>query len=1016
MSDSDDNLTQHTMFENENTILRGQGSFFNQRFKNLASSTHTSMLQNFNSGYGFNHRSMLPINRRETSPMSLRSVPDFGHNYENSYYSRGRTCESVTNGRSQSPGSVGSMDSTTSAVYVAQIFKNMKFNKYDKRIINEAYNKYFRHRDRRRVSKRRKLKLFIKHNRRKSDDSGDEGSNSSMSSDDNRSVRSAIPKESVLKPSNRSNRAEILNFRETMKKSDMYTDCTENIRNSSLKKYMFNDNCTKPTLKLLNNVRDASKDCSAINPIPQETVNRFQSHTGTQRYRFTKGFSLPSERFNRSVMRPTSNKNMPYNLEKKSQNNPRSDDSDSDDDIIPNQTVLSVNNTSRKRMLENQETTMLSSEKRNKLSCDIPLTNPDDTTFKKPLMPVRRPIKSKANFLSGSVSSKSKYPLLGFLSHSMNKSNNNLNSTKKLNETISQHVSVQKCVDNQKPIDSDSDDIFTPNTNTQKQNQPDNKDRNGNKISPQNKRKQATPANGKKSKNQKSLPGKSPQAKNKEKLSPTENTTEEILISKSKQPLIGNVEVINPVTSSNKLVTKHTNNEKGSGNNSDNPLSVTDMSMKPSFIKRKLFTQKLDIADEKNDSLVAKSPHPTTYKLREKNKVRKFATSQSCLSRDIAGGDNMILDLIHKIVPANQMNMTSANHKTRNSQENEDRWDVTSVISMCNKTVESDTYTDEDIFQEHGPINNEKTQKNKTNKIYEKQKENVDIQNNAAPVQENFYTNDITTSGTNKSTAARCANAFWDTDFETDLEDSMRLPTRSPARNIVRKKEKEAQNKENIQKSNVADSKPNNLQNTKKLITDCKIQLVKQKDDIIVTKLSEKKGKSVKKGSSPKKGKCVETKEENNTNKVNKENKSTKLSQKNGKSPPKQDKHAETKVNNAKKESKESKTKSTDKKGELVKKASPPKKDKKENKIRTSPRIPKLGVKNVTNKNGDTKLNNETKRQPKNSAKKVLQENKIISTIKTRKQKSFLNDSLNSSCERSIFTRSFTLQNKQRLL
>ncbi|XP_047996826.1 uncharacterized protein LOC125234575 isoform X2 [Leguminivora glycinivorella] len=137
-------------------------------------------------------------------------------------------------------------------------------------------------------------------------------------------------------------------------------------------------------------------------------------------------------------------------------------------------------------------------------------------------------------------------------------------------------------------------------------------------------------------------------------------------------------------------------------------LTTSDMSMRPSFMKRKLFTQTLDVTERKNnsfDSGSADSPQGNIYSAlsREKHKTRKLVTSQSLLSRDVNQDDDNLLDLIHKIVPPNQVNSTITANTTKprvsGTKNGEDKWDITSIISTCNNDSVSETYTDDEIFR-----------------------------------------------------------------------------------------------------------------------------------------------------------------------------------------------------------------------------------------------------------------------------------------------------------------------------
>lgn len=86
-------------------------------------------------------------------------------------------------------------NSIVSAVDIVRALNSIEFNKYELRLIEEAYNKLMKNQTRKRIEKRRKLNLYLKGHRRipGDDDSGEQGSNSSnsdvSSSDDCRYAR-----------------------------------------------------------------------------------------------------------------------------------------------------------------------------------------------------------------------------------------------------------------------------------------------------------------------------------------------------------------------------------------------------------------------------------------------------------------------------------------------------------------------------------------------------------------------------------------------------------------------------------------------------------------------------------------------------------------------------------------------------------------------------------------------------------------------------------------------------------
>lgn len=215
----------------------------------------------------------------------------------------------------------------------------------------------------------------------------------------------------------------------------------------------------------------------------------------------------------------------------------------------------------------------------------------------------------------------------------------------------------------------------------------------------------------------------------------------DVLIAKSSQPLIGNVEPTfnqvkqNPYsatntekkeTTSDQIIHKQptqSHSDTVNTTKADTTHNSTDVSMRPSFIKRKLFTQTLDMAQDKSiSSDNMNSPQTKVLRTcREKNRVRKL-TSQSCLSRDITNDSNY-LDLIHKIVPPEQIknqnvNNTKVNKKvtSKNSRDKQDSWDVSLALSTCNDDPKSDTYTDEEIFNMPQENNKAKQTKKATDK------------------------------------------------------------------------------------------------------------------------------------------------------------------------------------------------------------------------------------------------------------------------------------------------------------
>lgn len=476
-----------------------------------------------------------------------------------------------------------------SAADIAFAFKNVKFNKYDLKVIKDAYHRLMKQRVRKRIEKRRNMRLFLKGNRRRSGyDSGELGSNSSISSDDCGSVKTSY-KENM---STTKSTGMLTNFRKPAT-DNVFNDFPTNVRQNTFK----NKFSAGPSSNTNTQNYNTSVMSRQSNPIP------------TQKERFKNGFLLPSQRFNRSVastaIPETSEKpqrstedNVKNHFAQNKQNNKKVT-SDSEDEQIFSETVreTSTNNFEPlgKRNLDSEDESSLPVKKKSKLSSPKNVQR-NKTALSKP---------KNANLL--------------------------------------------------------------PNTSNFEF---------------------AVP----------SLPVRKSRTK-----------VQEQLIAKSAQPLIGFLEPI-----ANKVhdteITQPCNVEDKSSNNQSELSETTqnsDVSMRPSFIKRKLFTQKLDVAEKANLSDGTTSPHSNVYTLqKEKNKARKLVTNQSCLNRDVQE-DNNLLDLIHKIVPAERMNITNqstvSQNKTdvsnKNKKDNDDKWDVTSIISMCNEEDISDTYTDEEIFE-----------------------------------------------------------------------------------------------------------------------------------------------------------------------------------------------------------------------------------------------------------------------------------------------------------------------------
>lgn len=510
-------------------------------------------------------------------------------------------------------------------------FKNVNFNKNDWRIIKDAYNKFMKRRVRKRIEKRRNIRLFLKGYRHKSGyDSGEQGSDSSISSDDCKSTSSAMYKDNM---SCRSSRTDMINFRRTLQDTNMYKDCTNNFKSNAFKN-MFSVGPVNNRDRLhMNNMRRNPPFQQKEFAVPQPV----EKPAFTQKERFNSGYQLPSQRFNKSVasvpilerdprLRARQNTIKLKNKinETAKHNDVVSDEHSSDQEEIFSEVTVREKSTCNietqnnkitaqgKRNLEIEDSNRCSDRKRSKLSSplkqpttkavknyngiiernqkeDTAVINKDEFEFVKPQFPVR---KSGSSKIKESLISKSAPPLI--------------------------------------------DEILPPSR---------------------------------------------PQLEKDPATSPKMN------------------EVDNPPTA-----TEEPSDATLQPNN--------DVSMRPSFIKRKLFSQKMDVTERKNlnaDALNVNSPQTNVYSTiqKEKHKARKLVTNQSCLSRDIVQEGNNLLDLIHKIVPPDRMNMTNITNKTsigtsvssKNPIDDEDKWDVTSVISTCVNDDVSDTYTDEEIFR-----------------------------------------------------------------------------------------------------------------------------------------------------------------------------------------------------------------------------------------------------------------------------------------------------------------------------
>ncbi|XP_060805481.1 uncharacterized protein PF3D7_1120600 [Amyelois transitella] len=690
MSDSDVDLLPNNMytFQNESTTVSARGPNINASnltgvsFRNNIMTSTMNMPRNFERQRYMersHHRSMYYSQPAAPAspPMSLRSESSFRpRNYQHMYYPHAMSSQrSMVNGRSGSPMSVRSIDSnaTVSAADIAMAFKSMNFNKYDLRVIKDAYNQFMKKRMRRKIEKRRNLRLFLKGQRRKSGyDSGELGSDSSISSDDCRSTRTSVYKDNISTcrstKTNYSTRTNYQDFRRTIKEGDLYKDCTENIRQNTFK--------------------------NMLGVAPRNATTHSQSTVQnepllSQKDRFKSGFLLPSQRFNQSVAsvpiqeKQSKIRNLPLN-----QRHMESGHTGDNSEIESDQEEIFSEITIRENTVNNADTHRTQNIDPRKRCLDIDEVQSHNK-------------KSKLS----SPPKKNKTDMLQRVE--------NAGSNKNCNEF--------QFLKPQFPI--------------------------------------------KKSGNVK---------------------VKETLLAKSTAPLpdIGTDNVPPKPQLAQLPPDDNDENKQNEINEQQSDLtqqSTSDMSMRPSFIKRKLYTQKLDLLESKNlsNDNLANSPQNVYSAIqKEKNKARKLVTNQSCLSRDVRE-DNNLLDLIHKIVPRDRMNVTSvtnksevANNPVKNKSE-DDKWDVTSVINMDNNDDVSDTYTDEEIFnneisnkhlnitenntKKKNIVEEKKSAENEQKSVYEKKvaNEKKKIVNEKKPANELDSTNCHKISANEKKTARR---------------------------------------------------------------------------------------------------------------------------------------------------------------------------------------------------------------------------------------------------------------------
>lgn len=543
-------------------------------------------------------------------------------------------------------------------------------------IIKEAYNKFIKSRVRRRVEKRRNLRTFLKGCRRKSGgESGDQASDSSISSDDHRSLRSSRTATFI---DCRSSRLNLMHLRKTMKESEMYRDCTDHLRQNRYPNML-----SVPPLNMQEDLQPRLNNTSLM----------------SKNARFTHGFLLPSQRFNANqtvasltipemprlgpqtnisqITNRTQNVNLSnFNQKRYHQRESSQEAISEQDEIFSEITMMHRNNETRpqrKRGLEEEDITHFG-RKKNKLSTPVKkIVNP--STLKPKQAATKSNNKDNGN---GFEFAKPQLPV-----------------KKPANVTNLNMKPQQVCIGTSKALKTSG--TFSSKTQTLQT------------VSNQERETVIS---------QSQLPME-------ETISQTQNTNKTVvyqspekIISKSSQPL--------DLDQQRTLNLPQNNDEK---DKHEMTYSTTEVSMRPSFIKRKLFTQKVDENEnsESSESSRTQSPQNIYSKIqKEKNKARKLVT-QSCLSRDL-GDESNLLDLIHKIVPPDRMNLTTAPNKSeiqikKSKPANSDKWNITEIITTNKGDELSETFTDDEIFQNDEAQQNHAY--NKQNCIKDNNKKNV---------------------------------------------------------------------------------------------------------------------------------------------------------------------------------------------------------------------------------------------------------------------------------------------------
>ncbi|XP_047519562.1 uncharacterized protein LOC125059251 [Pieris napi] len=196
------------------------------------------------------------------------------------------------------------------------------------------------------------------------------------------------------------------------------------------------------------------------------------------------------------------------------------------------------------------------------------------------------------------------------------------------------------------------------------------------------------------------------------------------------------------------IILVNNNEVPGDIRNECEESKLAEVSMKSSFSKRKLFTQKVDFLNSKGLADTAGPSPQTKVDNKERNKTRKLVTTQSCLNRNVSDEDDNVLDLIHKIVPADQIYATSSKTNTVTDDKFDSDVSGTFTDETLNGTVFEQTNIDKD--------KNGKLASSSKAKDCRVTRQNVLCQN----------------SGSSKTVSQRSnrMKTFWETDIESEME------------------------------------------------------------------------------------------------------------------------------------------------------------------------------------------------------------------------------------------------------